>query len=811
MGKRHQIDFSVIHRKHTQFAMRSELCVFFGLHGRTQIHSVGQENTIEESGMCVVSPLTLYRVYCESDATALCLTISEEFLRLAGWGADTAIFYHIPNAQTKDTIDFEMRRRYADLFKSFFQEADTGIAAGQAIALAAWIREQFAGRQVTGAAKRSETLVRFESILRNMQQQWREPLSLSSVAAKAFLTPNYLSRLFRQQLGMTFTDYLVSLRLEHAALSLQETKDAVTQIAYESGFKNVNSFISYFSRCYGQTPGQYRKTQQEAQIFTPSEQVADWIQELVQYADDKLNYGRQAPTEVRRGTVSVITPGVPLRHTWRKLVNIGYARDGLIGVVQEQLRRAQKEIGFTYLRFHGIFDEDMHIYQQNQDGSTWFNFAYADMLFDFILSIGLTPFVELSFMPEPLARDSYQLFDRKSINSMYTDQSKWEALVQASVAHWIERYGLATVINWKWTVISINYVLFHEIPISYEDYWNIYKTAYRTLKTLDSRLQIGGPGGFAYAVLHDGTLERFLQDTAAEECVPDFLTAQCYPHENIFEDTEFLHFTASQSATPSILSKDAEFTEHFLRDFRALAKLNGLEDREIVLEEWAATLWQRDLSGDTCYKACWLFKNVLENYDQADMLGYWLLTDFIEEWVALGGVFHGGYGLFTASGIPKAGYHAMHLLRQIGTERIAAGPGWFVSRDAFGIQIFLYHYCHYDGLYRYRYTKLRDARDAYKVFESSGSLQIELTLQDLQAGNYREEIRSINRTAGSSFDRWVAMGAPASMRPDDLRYLTDTAQPAFEIRERNVTDTLAVIAELQPHEVRVIHLQKRDC
>ena len=70
------------------------------------------------------------------------------------------------------------------------------------------------------------------------------------------------------------------------------------------------------------------------------------------------------------------------------MVNIGYAHDGLIGSVQEQLRRAQKEIGFTYLRFHGIFDDDMHIYQENEDGSPWFNFAYADLLFDFIQEIG---------------------------------------------------------------------------------------------------------------------------------------------------------------------------------------------------------------------------------------------------------------------------------------------------------------------------------------------------------------------------------------------------------------------------------------
>ena len=112
------------------------------------------------------------------------------------------------------------------------------------------------------------------------------------------------------------------------------------------------------------------------------------------------------------------------------MVNIGYAHDGLIGSVQEQLRRAQKEIGFTYLRFHGIFDDDMHIYQENEDGSPWFNFAYADLLFDFIQEIGLIPYVELGYMPSKLAKTQYTVFDNPAICiSMYNDSEKWQALV----------------------------------------------------------------------------------------------------------------------------------------------------------------------------------------------------------------------------------------------------------------------------------------------------------------------------------------------------------------------------------------------
>lgn len=111
-----------------------------------------------------------------------------------------------------------------------------------------------------------------------------------------------------------------------------------------------------------------------------------------------------------------------MQPSWRRLMNIGYARDGLIGTVQEQIKRAKREIGFTDLRFHGIFDDDMHIYQQNEDGSPWYNFTYADLLFDFILSVGLHPYVELGFVPSKMAKVQYRLFERCSIAGTYAER-----------------------------------------------------------------------------------------------------------------------------------------------------------------------------------------------------------------------------------------------------------------------------------------------------------------------------------------------------------------------------------------------------
>lgn len=802
--------FQAVHGTEEPLTIHRSLTIVFGLHGSAQIRDARQERPLLPSGVAVINPMTFYQISCAPDSGVLCLHIAPSVLSLAGWSDAVYLACHEPDDTSSDAQYMELRRRLAVLFRLYFQDGSSSDLAEQALSLVSWMCRTFVVQPPERTSHSPEMLEHMQHILRTIQQNWREPLSLSVLSETRHLSASYISRLFRRCLGTTFTEYLTALRLEHAHADLLETDRNITEIAYENGFKNVSAFIEYFKQQYGETPSRYRRRYapaQSAQARPGMDQRSEWIDTLFQY-DEQSSADRHTPPAAvsRRVPVDVTRPGTPLSHSWRRLVNIGYARDGLSGVVQEQLRRAVQEIGFTDLRFHGIFDDDMHIYQEKDDGSIWFNFTYADILFDFILSLGLTPFVELSFIPSKLCSTSQSIFDRNSYFGMYTDRAKWEALIQASISHWIERYGLNKVRTWHFSMISINYSMLTYYPLDFDDYCELYEVTYQTVKQMDPHLQIGGVSGFPETMYAKNGIRDFLKRMNQNNMPPDFLTIQCYPHENTMHDEEFLHFTSNQHASPSILSKDESFTLHTLERFHRIAEESGLGDRPIYVEEWNSTLWQRDLSSDTLYKACWLTKNILENY--GTVLGYWLLSDFIEEWALPGGVFHGGYGLFTANGIPKAGYQAMRLLTHVGDRRLSSGDGWFVSRTADEIQIFLYHYCHYDSLYRYRYQKLTNPQDAYTVFQHKGRLQIQLILTGLEPGSYRTETRTLTRASGSAYDKWLEIGAPDSLRPDDSRYIIETAQPAYELRERTTQGTLTIEAELNPHEVRMVLIKK---
>jgi len=76
--------------------------------------------------------------------------------------------------------------------------------------------------------------------------------------------------------------------------------------------------------------------------------------------------------------------GQPLKHFWNFCVGAGRANEGLRADWQEHLRLAVKECGFKYLRFHGLYHDDMFVYREEK-GRAIYNFQYVDILFDKLL------------------------------------------------------------------------------------------------------------------------------------------------------------------------------------------------------------------------------------------------------------------------------------------------------------------------------------------------------------------------------------------------------------------------------------------
>ena len=92
-----------------------------------------------------------------------------------------------------------------------------------------------------------------------ISSRYSEQITTADVAAAVGYSPNYLTRKFREAVGVGVHDYLVFIRLQKAAHELVSTKDTITEIAFRCGFSDSNYFKDVFKKKYGLTPRAYRK------------------------------------------------------------------------------------------------------------------------------------------------------------------------------------------------------------------------------------------------------------------------------------------------------------------------------------------------------------------------------------------------------------------------------------------------------------------------------------------------------------------------------------------------------------------------
>lgn len=95
--------------------------------------------------------------------------------------------------------------------------------------------------------------------IRYLQEHHRQNVTLQAAADAVHLNPAYLSHIFSKETGITFSEYLLSCRINSAKELLAQTKDKVREVGERSGFSDYRNFCKTFKRVTGVTPQNYRK------------------------------------------------------------------------------------------------------------------------------------------------------------------------------------------------------------------------------------------------------------------------------------------------------------------------------------------------------------------------------------------------------------------------------------------------------------------------------------------------------------------------------------------------------------------------
>lgn len=377
----------------------------------------------------------------------------------------------------------------------------------------------------------------------------------------------------------------------------------------------------------------------------------------------------------RKITADIRVESGKLDRFFSACIGAGRAGEIMRYVPMTQLGQIQKECPFRYIRFHGIFHEEMNVVRRAADGTLSFSFIYMDMLFDMLLAIGLRPVLELGLMPDIMAKDKEYVFWWKMNKSMPQDLCEWEALVEATVRHLTERYGEDELKEWYFEIWNEpNHKGFFTEYEHIEKYFELYDVAARAIKRVCVEYRVGGPATAGM---------QWLGETVAhcrENEVPlDFLTSHSYGVKGDFDP--------EGNAVTVLKNVDKVSTE--IRVHGAKCKEWGLP---LLITEWSSSYSPVDHIHDSYYSAPYILRTLKRSEGFAEMMSYWTFTDIFEENSPPTAPFHGGFGLMNVHSIPKPAYHAYRFLARLGDTALSCeDEDAYVCRSEKGVQILFWN------------------------------------------------------------------------------------------------------------------------
>ena len=665
---------------------------------------------------------------------------------------------------------------------------------------------------------------RIKSILNYINENYASKISLNSLADTLYLSTSYLSKVFKEFIGTSFGEYLTEIRLSHAVDDLVNPNFKVEYISEKNGFSNSRSFVTAFKNKYNVLPSLYRKELSHYSDDTKKNTI-----ESINYLDlrhnnsfnrlaEYLNNGvgdteaKQYSTKIYEiSPIDAMQKGVRLRHTFKTLTCIGKAKHILISENQYMLSELQRDIGFRYIRFHGLLDDEMMFYSENENGEPELSFIYIDLVIDYLISINLKPFMEISFMPSRLARDcSRTMFFIGSIISLPNDMGKWIYVIQQLTIHLISRYGKKEVESWPfflWNEPDAIEMFGFE---KYNDFFTFYLETYRAIKDINSSIQFGSPPVFGptLAGVNDW-MDKFIDFCRSNDCLPDFINTHFYPMNLSFQNASIISMEKHINQKKYLAYSESEDS---LKDnicaIRKRMKVNNWKVDKLYLTAWNSSISNNELLNDTAYKAAYIAKNLSDNYDNIESFGYWQISDFTEEVRLENQLYHGGGGLFTYNGIKKSHYYVFQMFNQLGDRLIGKGEGFYITTNGDSIQVILYNYQHYSKLYASGQLFDMTFENRYTPFPKPQTLKVVLPIINLFEKNYQLTETIVNQKYGSSFDKWIELGGLPLETAKDIEYLKAASIPKIQKKIlSNENSTLTITAELMPHEVRFIEIK----
>lgn len=258
-----------------------------------------------------------------------------------------------------------------------------------------------------GGKKSSNQQQKSSEIMDYINSHYKEQISLDTISKALFLSPPYISKIFKENFQIGVLEYTNRLRVERSIQALSHSNALIADIAEECGFTNAKTFSRIFQKEMGISPTDYRK-QHSTETHTPQMLFPPVKPDFVELldlegdadflpTDNELNRAQPISYDFTQSAV------LPQKQPWNRILYAGTAELLLHSKAQQIVSRAVKDFGFEYIRFMGAFSDGMQSYQEDENGNPRYFWMLLDEVIHFVLEQKTKPFIGLGYMPSKLA------------------------------------------------------------------------------------------------------------------------------------------------------------------------------------------------------------------------------------------------------------------------------------------------------------------------------------------------------------------------------------------------------------------------
>ena len=650
--------------------------------------------------------------------------------------------------------------------------------------------EEFQGfrlKEQTDAFKKSDE--RLQMMLNYVNTHYQNQVSLDDLAQSMYLSKSSLSRFFRKETGLYFSEYITDVRLHYALNDLIYTDESITRIAVNNGFSNPSVFSRSFQEKYRISPSAYRKQTEKLKKTEVTKSVKEKIQHQLHYIAEKKTDERK----ILKNEIFCDVDKTGLSENFWSGINIGSAFRLTLANMQNHTLYLCEKLQFKQVRIWNIFSKKMNIREDHR-----FNFDTVDTVLDFLVENKLTPVLDFGFRPEGSVKTGDQMVFFEEDNLQFNTIGEWRKITRELVRHLIKRYDLSEVSTWTFEYSLGTTYSYYDTENGRFTLLEKYTNWYEIVRSQLPEVRIMGP---SISIMENSDVfEEFLSGCRKNHCLPDMISIMLFPYQSVEVDN---------GSKYALRISDLSYLDRQISRVRQLMERHGAKNMKLCITEWNPTVSARNYLNDSCFRAAYFLKIITMLRGKVDFAFFWMGTDWISSYYDSAQIIRGGVGLITKDKIRKPAFYAVDFLNRLGSQFIQSGENYVItSNGKSSYYIACFNFKWYASNYYMKDEDDLDIENLGSIFENEDSMRLFFRLNHIETDTkFIVKKRMINEEYGSILREWMRFNCEEELEGSDVTYLRDICIPHLSMKKIVSTgDTLAFDTVLEPQEIALIHI-----